>query len=477
MTFQNATSKIAVLVVEDDHELREAIVDTLSLANCITTEACSAEEACLVLEKQNFDIIFSDVCMGEMDGHGLLRWVQQHKPQIPLVLMTAYGTIERSVEAMRLGAADYLVKPFEPKVLLKLLERYAGADASFDGPVIGDAKTQAIYDVAKRVAQSDSTVMISGESGTGKEVLSQFIHRQSSRNGKPFVAINCAAIPETMLEATLFGHEKGAFTGAYNSAPGKFEQANGGTLLLDEVSEMELGLQAKLLRVLQERELERVGGRKMIPLDVRVIATTNRNLRSHVEAGKFREDLFYRLSVFPLHLPSLQERSDDIIPLAEYLLEQHASRMHRLGLKLDASAKEKLVAYQWPGNVRELDNLMQRAIILCIGQEITASDLLFDEVFGQQNLGGSVLSNTTASGTGVFESMPGSYASGSDKAGGGDGASELQADMQRHELEKIKSALEKTQGSKKEAAELLGLSPRTLRYKMAKFREIGLLED
>ena len=476
--------QVSVLVVEDDHALREAIVATLGLANCLVTEAGSAEEACVTLEKSNVDIIFSDVCMGEMDGHALLRWVRKHKPQIPMVLMTAYGTIERSVDAMRNGAADYLVKPFEPSALLQLLEKYAGCGANSEGPIIGDAKTSAVYDVAKRVAQTDSTVLISGESGTGKEVISRYIHRHSERSNKPFVAINCAAIPETMLEATLFGHEKGAFTGAYTSAPGKFEQANGGTLLLDEVSEMELGLQAKLLRVLQERELERVGGRKTIPLDVRVIATTNRNLRSHVEAGKFREDLYYRLSVFPLSLPALRDRRGDIIPLAEHLLEQHASRMHRSGLKLDATAMEKLLTYHWPGNVRELDNLMQRAIILCVGQEVTVSDLLFDETaLGSTTMIQSAQHNIEPQdGDDTIHESPGNY-SRIEESNAGDlsridrSSGELNADMKRHELEKIQNALQKTRGSKKDAAELLGLSPRTLRYKMAKFREIGLLEE
>lgn len=457
---------VSVLVVEDDDALREAIVETLRLANCSVAEVGSAEEACIHLEKQAADIIFSDVCMAEMDGHELLAWVQRHKPQIPFVLMTAYGTIERSVEAMRNGAIDYLVKPFEPSALLELLENYTGGRALNNGPIMGDQKTKDIYEIAKRVAQAETTVLISGDSGSGKEVLSQFIHAQSSRRDGPFIAINCAAIPETMLEATLFGHEKGAFTGAYNSAPGKFEQANGGTLLLDEVSEMELGLQAKLLRVLQEREVERVGGRKTISLDVRVIATTNRNLRRHVEENKFREDLFYRLSVFPLNMPSLAERKGDVIPLAEYLLEKHASRMHRKTVRFDEEAKEKLMSYQWPGNVRELDNVIQRALILCMGDVIGSTDLLFDDESRS-----------------ISEYPPASFQSSSAAINNNsshvesDDVEELSVDLKRHELERILEALDKTKGSKKDAADLLGLSPRTLRYKMAKFREDGLLED
>src|SRR5690606_21197862 len=225
------------------------------------------------------------------------------------------------------------------------------------------------------VAQSDSTVLIVGESGTGKEVLARYIHNHSPRSKQPFIAINCAAIPENMLEAMLFGHEKGAYTGAHSSAPGKFEQANGGTLLLDEISEMDIGLQAKLLRVLQEREVERLGGRKTIKLDVRVIATSNRDMRSEVVAGKFREDLYYRLSVLPLQWAPLRDRPDDIIPLAEKLLHRHALKQNRRGVSLSVSAQQAMLAYPWPGNVRELDNVMQRALILQMGKQIYAEDL------------------------------------------------------------------------------------------------------
>jgi len=449
-----------VLVVEDDPQLRDAIVSTLELANSNVFEVASAEEACVFLSNNDVDLVFSDVCMHEMDGHDLLRWINKHKPQIPFILMTAYGTIERSVEAMRDGAADYITKPFEPVVLLSLLEQYAGSSASPNEPIVCDEKTKAIYHIAKRVAQTDSTVLIAGESGSGKEVLAQYIHQQSSRNTAPFIAINCAAIPETMLEATLFGHEKGAFTGAYNAAPGKFEQANGGTLLLDEVSEMDLGLQAKLLRVLQEREVERVGGRKVIPLDVRVIATTNRNLRQYVESGNFREDLFYRLSVFPLTLPTLKERPDDIAVLADYLLAKHAKRMHKQGVSFNASALEKLIGYHWPGNVRELDNVVQRALILSLGQQVGAEDLLFDEALPLTEQ------------INVEETL-----SPDDKHAELESIGELNHDLKRHELEKIQQALIQSKGSKKDAAELLGLSPRTLRYKMAKFREAGLLVE
>ena len=279
---------IRVLVVEDDLALQEAIVDTLELADFSVLAAASAEQALDLLAEQSVDMVISDVNMGAMDGHQLLAVIKQRWPFIPVLLITAFATIDRSVSAIQSGAVDYLVKPFEPATLINLVAKYTiGIHQDEEGPVIASSVSREVFQMAKQVAGTDSTVLISGESGTGKEVVARYIHQQSPRHDRPFVAINCAAIPDTMLEATLFGHEKGAFTGAHRAAPGKFEQANGGTLLLDEVSELDLSLQAKLLRVLQEREVERVGGRKSINLDVRIIATTNRQLQEYVNDGKF----------------------------------------------------------------------------------------------------------------------------------------------------------------------------------------------
>src|SRR5690606_3799260 len=308
---------IKVLVVEDDFNLREALADTLQLADYDVLLASSGEEALKQLALYNdIRMIVSDVNMGAMSGHDLLREVKKDYPQIPMLLITAYASIAESVDAMKQGAVDYLVKPFAPQTLVEAVGRHVGvAQTSGDEPVAYAASSLQLLKLAQRVAQSDSTVLIVGESGTGKEVLARYVHNHSSRSRQPFIAINCAAIPENMLEAMLFGHEKGAYTGAHSSAPGKFEQANGGTLLLDEISEMDIGLQAKLLRVLQEREVERLGGRKTIKLDVRVIATSNRDMRSEVAAGKFREDLYYRLSVLPLQWAPLRNRPEDIIPL------------------------------------------------------------------------------------------------------------------------------------------------------------------
>ena len=451
-----------ILVVEDDIALQEAIVDTLELSGLHTVAANSGEQAIECLAKQRFDMVISDVNMGGMDGHQLLDEIKKLYPFLPVLLITAYGSIDRSVRAIQAGAVDYLVKPFDPSTLIDLVSRYTvGQLLKSDGPVIASQISRDLFQMAKRVAMTDSTVLISGESGTGKEVIARYIHTHSTRKTEPFIAINCAAIPETMLEATLFGHEKGAFTGAHQSAPGKFEQANGGTLLLDEVSEMDLSLQAKLLRVLQEREVERVGGRKIIALDVRIIATTNRDLKQCVTEGSFREDLFYRLSVFPIRWPALRERLDDVLPLAEYLLLQHSKKMGRGQLSFATEAEQCLLAYAWPGNVRELDNIVQRALILQPGDTIYANDLLFDQspeplVHNHQALNDSV----------SRADLPAE-----------DSVVNYSADLKQREYEIIIDALNESSGSKKQAAEKLGISPRTLRYKMAKMREDGLVVD
>jgi len=451
-----------ILVVEDDLALQEAIVDTLELSGLLTVAAGSGEQALECLAKQRFDMVISDVNMGGMDGHQLLDEIKKLYPFLPVLLITAYASIDRSVRAIQAGAVDYLVKPFDPSTLIDLVSRYTvGQLLESDGPVIASQISRDLFQMAKRVAMTDSTVLISGESGTGKEVIARYIHTHSTRKTEPFIAINCAAIPETMLEATLFGHEKGAFTGAHQSAPGKFEQANGGTLLLDEVSEMDLSLQAKLLRVLQEREVERVGGRKVIALDVRIIATTNRDLKQCVTEGSFREDLFYRLSVFPIRWPALRERLDDVLPLAEYLLLQHSKKMGRGQLSFATEAEQCLLAYAWPGNVRELDNIVQRALILQPGDTIYANDLLFDQspeplVHNHQALNDSVSKADLPAEESVVN---------------------YSADLKQREYEIIIDALNEAGGSKKHAAEKLGISPRTLRYKMAKMREDGLVVD
>lgn len=452
---------VKVLLVEDDRALREALGDTLELGGYPFRAVDCAEAALRALDEENFGLLVSDVNMPGMDGHALQGLVRQRYPQVPVLLMTAFGAVERAVDAMRQGAVDYLVKPFEPSVLLGLVARHACGHihaADMPGPVAVEPASRQLLALATRVAQSDSTVLVSGESGTGKEVLARFIHQQSPRAAKPFIAINCAAIPDNMLEATLFGHEKGAFTGAIATQPGKFELAEGGTLLLDEISEMPLALQAKLLRVLQEREVERVGGRKPIPLDIRVIATTNRDLAGEVRNGRFREDLFYRLSVFPLAWPALRDRPADIVPLAERLLANHALKMRQPSAKLTAAARQCLISHDWPGNVRELDNAIQRALILQQGGLIHPKDLCLTAATGFASLSSNTVADTTQ--------LPPSPAS--------DAAGVLGEDLRRREFELILETLRAERGRRKETADRLGISARTLRYKLALMRDAGM---
>lgn len=474
-------NKFSMLVVEDDAQLREAIIDTLCLQKIKVHEASSAEAAIDFLTSNSVDMILSDISMGELSGFDLLNHVKNHYPSIPMVLMTAYGEVEKAVQAIQQGATDYLVKPFEVSVLLETVNQFrnqADSDGDANDPVANDPSSRALLKLAKQVSDSEATVLISGESGTGKEVLARYIHQNSPRKKGPFVAINCAAIPENMLESTLFGYEKGAFTGAYNSMPGKFEQAEGGTILLDEISEMEIGLQAKLLRVLQEKEVERLGGRKTISLNVRVVATTNRDLLSYVNEKKFREDLYYRLSVFPLQWKSLRDRQQDILPIAERLLNKHCKKQNKTPMIFDESAQIKLTSYPWPGNVRELDNVIQRALIIQSGQQITASDIVLNMMQGQNTVLPSIGHEQVALHQPAI--MPSSLSSAPippeqnsaviTEAAEGDA---LGDNLKQREYTLIIEAL-RNEKNKKLAAEKLGISPRTLRYKMAKMREQGI---
>ncbi|MDD1507797.1 sigma-54-dependent transcriptional regulator [Pseudomonas sp. CNPSo 3701] len=454
-----------VLLVEDDRALREALADTLELGGHDYRAVDCAEAALIAIAQEPFGLVISDVNMPGMDGHQLLCAIRERQPQLPVLLMTAFGAVERAVDAIRRGAADYLVKPFEPKTLLSLVARHVLGRASEleqDGPVACEPASLQLLELAARVARSDSTVLITGESGTGKEVLARYLHQQSPRAKGPFIAINCAAIPDNMLEATLFGHEKGAFTGAVASAPGKFELAEGGTILLDEISEMPLALQAKLLRVLQEREVERVGARKPISLDIRVLATSNRDLAAEVAAGRFREDLFYRLSVFPLAWRPLRERPADILPLAERLLAKYVKKMNLAPLRLSVQAVACLTGYAWPGNVRELDNAIQRAVILQQNGVIEPHDLCLSAPIGFAQA-------APAPQLAVVQSAPLPVMPDASVT---DGA--LGEDLRRREYQVIIDILRAERGRRKEAAERLGISPRTLRYKLAQMRDAGM---
>ncbi|MGN0916154.1 MAG: sigma-54-dependent transcriptional regulator [Succinivibrio sp.] len=463
-----------ILIVDDDSQLREAIVDTLMLTGYSCLEASGGEEALTVLSKQKVDMVISDIQMAGMDGHTLLNSIHEKYPQIPVLLMTAYANINGAVRAMRDGAIDYLAKPFAPEVLLNQVSRYVPVSRSVSSePVFADPSTEELFSMAARVAATDATVMITGPSGSGKEVLSRYVHDKSNRASGPFVAINCAAIPDSMLEATLFGYEKGAFTGAVQACPGKFEQAQGGTILLDEITEMDLGLQAKLLRVLQEKEVERLGSRKTISLDVRVIATSNRDLKQAVAENKFREDLYYRLNVFPLKWLPLAKRPLDIEPIANALIAKHAKESSMAIPKLSDAALKRLKTYSWPGNVRELDNVMQRALILSGGTVIDADSIILDEKSMEEKLQSGFTENIAE--PRIDTDLENESEKTSDPVRSQKIPQDLGGELKQQEYQIILDALIEYRGSRQEVSEKLGISPRTLRYKIAKMREMGMI--
>lgn len=448
-------SQLTILVVDDDQSLRELLSEALSSQGYSVITVEGGEQALSYLsQNRSVSLILSDLKIKPMDGNTLLKKCKSMYPAIPFVLMTGYGSIENAVQAIHDGAADYLTKPFNLQSLNELVNDILSSVDSLqnntpDDLIAVDNKSIQLAEVCKRVALTEASVLISGESGVGKEVVSRFIHNNSNRKDGPFIAINCAAIPENMLESELFGYEKGAFTGAYQSKSGKFEQAQGGTLLLDEVTEMDLALQAKLLRVLQEREVERLGGRKTISLDVRILATTNRNIYQSVSDGQFREDLFYRLNVFPLHINPLRDRVDDIIPLANKLFMRYSPNNEVTNLS--ESAKRRLIKHEWPGNVRELDNVIQRALILKTDNVIDSDDIHLEENVGHCIYEPEIITKKTQT----------------------EDIADLSGDLKAREQDLIISAL-KEKNSRKEVAERLGISSRTLRYKLAKMRDAGI---
>jgi two-component system, response regulator FlrC len=436
----------SVLLVEDDAALREALLDTLQAAGIAALAAHDAPSALQLLADEDIGLVISDVQMPGPNGYELLSSIKRLRPYLPVVLMTAYGTVAQAVAAMREGATDYIVKPFDAQALIDMAQRQLAARVMPNELVAVDPESKRVLSLARRMAENDATVLITGESGTGKEVYARFIRDHSMRADKPYVAINCAAIPENMLEAGLFGYEKGAFTGALAAHAGKFEQAQGGTLLLDEISEMDLGLQAKILRVLQEREVERLGGTRTISLDVRVIATSNRDLPEEVRAARFRADLYYRLNVMSLRLPALRERRGDILPLARRAM-QACARAGQAALSLSVEAERKLQQYDWPGNARELTNIVQRAAWLASSGLIDAADLDTGAACGAPaaaNLSPQVLDLG------------------------------LDRDLKDRERELILATLRVTGGSRKLTAERLGISPRTLRHKLQQFKAAGV---
>jgi DNA-binding NtrC family response regulator len=448
---------IRILVVDDEKNQRELLQGFLQKKGYATQAAEGGDQALAWLKENGCEVVLTDHKMPGMDGTTLLREIKALYPETWVVLMTAYGTMEKAVEAMKLGAYDYLSKPIDLEELLCLLERVENSilltwenrqlrrelkeKFSFEGLITQSPKMEEVLSLVARVAPSQSTILIRGESGTGKGLIAKVIHYHSPRSSGPLITINCAAIPENLLESELFGHEKGSFTGALFQHQGKFEQAQGGSLFLDEVGDLSPALQAKLLRVIQEKNFERVGGNKTIQVDVRVISATHQDLEAGIQEGRFRQDLYFRLNVVSLFLPPLRERREDIPLLIDHFLLKFGRQNNKEGLEVSKEARELLLRYHYPGNVRELENLVERAVVLCRGQVITSRDLPFHlkEAVGDQ----------------TALAVP----------------SHLTLPQQLEELEKqmIHQALKENGGIQTRAAEKLGISERVLRYKLQKY--------
>jgi two-component system response regulator HydG len=452
-----------VLIVEDNETLRLGMRATLEAAGFEVSDAPDGRTALQHVESRTPAIVVSDLRMAPMDGLEVLREIKARRPEIEVLMVTAYGTIETAVEAMKAGANDFVTKPFSPDALELKVRRIADAidergrrERAEDetrylrevvsrrfqvDEIVGDSEPmQAIFQQIRKVAPSEAAVLITGESGTGKELVARAIHRNSTRTDGPFVQVNCGALAEGVLESELFGHEKGAFTGAHRQRKGRFELADGGTLLLDEVGEVPPGTQVKLLRVLQEKAFERVGGEETLTTDVRILAATNRDLKAEVEAGRFREDLFYRLHVIPIHVPALRERPEDIVLLARFFLERMCRDRGLPAHVLSREAEELLVSYHWPGNVRELENVVERALVLTESETIDPSVL---PILGSQDASRSL-------------SLP-------------SGDPPLNETLAALEKQLILRALARAGGVKAEAARRLGIKESALYYKLEKY--------
>ena len=432
--------------------------------------------------------VITDLKMPGLDGMALLKRLSVEYPDVPVVMITAHGSVENAVEAVKLGAFDYLEKPFEQEqirqVVAKAINTYALArrDARPEEPtsargrfrLVGQAPAiRQIYAVVEKVASTPSTVLITGESGVGKELIARALHENSSRRGCPFIKINCAAIPKTLMESELFGYDKGAFTGAVGAKPGRFELAHGGTLFLDEIGEIPIEMQVKLLRVLQESEFERVGGIKTIKVDVRLVTATNRDLMQEIAAGAFREDLFYRLNVVPIHIPPLRDRREDIPLLVEHFIAKFNDRLKKQILEIMPEAVERLVSYNWPGNIRELENLMERTMLFCEGPLIRLSDLPSEVTVGLAGLAVAPWSPpaaATAAG-GARGSQPGMPAEEAAGLAPSSLKEAVRAETERVERELIQKALDETGGNVTQAARKLKISRKSLQTKM---KELGL---
>jgi len=377
-----------ILVADDEQNLRRVLAAHLLKAGYQVLTADDGQNALDILEKQEVNVVVTDLKMPGLDGMEVLRQVQQKFPGIPVLILTAHGTVDNAVQAVKAGAFDYITKPFDKNELLSTIAKAARTEQlarrdfrpepSEAGRfrIIGQtARMKEIYDIIDKVADTPSTVLITGESGTGKELIAAAMHYNSSRREMPFIKINCAAIPRELMESELFGHEKGAFTGAITTKPGRFELADGGTLFLDEIADLPVDMQVKLLRALQEAEFERVGGIQTVKVDVRLVVATNRDLQKEVDAGNFREDLFYRLNVVPIHLPPLRERRDDIPLLVDHFLAKFNRKLDRQVAQMSPEALQQIMSHNWPGNIRELENVIERCVLFVEGDTIHSQDL------------------------------------------------------------------------------------------------------
>lgn len=446
----------SILIIDDEQSQREILKGFLEKKNYRVITASSGNEGLELIGKEQVDIVLSDYKMPDRNGIEVLEEVKRVNPEISFVLMTAYGTIENAVKAMRLGAYDYLSKPIDLDELELLLEKIIEnknlkSEVNFlkqqlqekfkiDSFVSSSPKMQEVLSVAARAAESKATVLITGESGTGKEVLAKSIHYISTRKDKPFVAVNVPALPETLLESELFGHEKGAFTGADKARVGRFELANKGTIFLDEIGDIPMNLQVKLLRVLQEHKIERLGSNESIDVDVRVIAATHQNLEQKIKDGTFREDLFYRLNVISIHIPPLRERKEDIMPLIEHFIKKYSEENEKPNLEISKEAVDYLMKYNYPGNVRELENIIERAVVLSRQKIITVNDLP-SSVKGFKTETDPIL----------------------------DEEKTLTEQVEALEKKLIYDALTKANGNQSLAGRMLGITERNLRYKMQKY--------
>ncbi len=487
--------KKQILVVDDEANLRRVLSAQLGRDGYEVHTAEDGEEALAFLKEHHIDLVITDLRMPKVDGMDLLRAALRDDPSRPVVLLTAHGTVDNAVEALKTGAFDYITKPFDQHevrlVVRKALRTrdLASADASREIAVsssampregtarfgiIGESQPiQDLYAIIERVSDTPTTVLITGESGTGKELVARALHENSSRRDRPFIKVNCAAIPKDLMESELFGYERGAFTGAVASKPGRFELASGGTLFLDEIGEIPNEMQVKLLRVLQESEFERVGGIKTIRVDVRLVAATNRDLKREISAGAFREDLFYRLNVVSIALPALRERRSDIPPLVSYFIAKFNARLRKNVDGVEPDALDRLCAYGWPGNIRELENVIERAVLFADGVRIRLEDLS-EEVRSTTNGGGHASSVRDPSEAMQARGAGEGASGGGETQGTADGLKEqVKAAMSRLERDLIVRALKQTQGNVTHAARLLQISRKGLQLKM---KELGLRE-